>query len=101
MADRWKRGWYRGPALDVSRGHVILREDGGLTVAKSVKFNVVNPEREFPDLFMPGEAEEVKEPEGAEGKPQTRKQLKEEIEYLARKKVGRRKSRSPGNPSTI
>ena len=96
MGDRWKRGWYRGPALDVSRGHVILREDGGLTVAKSVKFNVVNPEREFPDLFMPGEAEEVKEPEGAEGRPQTRKQLKEEIEYLARKRLEERDLGVPG-----
>ncbi|CAE7501293.1 GIP, partial [Symbiodinium sp. CCMP2456] len=43
---RWKRGWYRGPAMDVKRGHLIAREDGGLTVAKSVKFGALDPENE-------------------------------------------------------
>ncbi|CAE7389506.1 GIP [Symbiodinium sp. CCMP2592] len=41
LAMRWKGGWYRGPTVDVKRGHLIMREDGGLTVAKSVKFNVI------------------------------------------------------------
>ena len=72
--------------MDVSRGHVILREDGGLTVAKSVKFNVIDPAKEFPDIFLPGEAEGVPVQEEEDQKPQSRKELKKEVEFIARKK---------------
>ncbi|CAE7446981.1 RE1 [Symbiodinium sp. CCMP2592] len=85
--DRWKRGWYRGPAMDVSRGHLILREDGGLTIAKSVKFNVINPKDELPDLLSPAEADGLREGDDVCGSPQTRSELKREIEFLARKKL--------------
>ena len=64
--DRWKKGWCKGPSMDVSRGHVILRDDGGLTVAKGVRFNVIDPIKEFPDLFPPGEALDVCLPEEKE-----------------------------------
>eukprot|EP00439_Symbiodinium_sp_Y106_P061076 s2361_g9.t1 len=50
---RWKKGWYGGPLMDVKRGHVILRDDGGLTVAKSVKFNVVDSLDEYHGLLPP------------------------------------------------
>ncbi|CAE7540315.1 RE1 [Symbiodinium sp. CCMP2592] len=86
-SDRWKKGWYRGPAMDVSRGHVILREDGGLTVAKSVKFNVIDPAKEFPDLFLPGEADGVQLRDGEEVKSQSKRELRDEIEFLARRKL--------------
>ncbi|CAE7797213.1 RE1 [Symbiodinium sp. CCMP2592] len=81
---RWKRGWYRGPAQDVARGHLIVREDGGLTVAKSVKFNVVDPAKEFKDLITPAVAEGLPE-ELLSGKtPRTRKEIHDEIEFRAR-----------------
>ena len=85
--DRWKKGWYRGPSMDVSRGHTILRDDGGLTVAKGVRFNVIDPAKEFPDLFPPGEALEVPAKDQEETHHPTKKERKEEIEFLARKKM--------------
>ena len=48
---RWKKGSYRGPASDVSNGHIILREDGGLSIAKGVKNNVIEPHQEEPPLL--------------------------------------------------
>ena len=30
-----------------------MREDGGLTIAKSVKFNVEEPDKDLPDLLPP------------------------------------------------
>ena len=65
---------------------MILREDGGLTVAKSVKFNVIDPAKEFPDIFLPGEAEGVPVQDEEDQKPQSRKELKKEIEFIARKR---------------
>ena len=82
---RWKRGWYAGPAVDVKRGHIIVRDDGGLTVAKSVKFNVVNPEEECKDLLPPATAEGLPEELLREEQPPTKKELREEIEFRARK----------------
>ena len=82
---RWKRGWYRGPSYDVSRGHIILREDGGLTIAKSVKFNVVNPEVECKDLLSPATAEGLPEELLQEEQPPSKGQLKDEVEFRARK----------------
>ncbi|OLP73772.1 hypothetical protein AK812_SmicGene46881, partial [Symbiodinium microadriaticum] len=82
---RWKRGWYRGPAQDVSRGHVLVRDDGGLTIAKSVKFDVVNPEEEFRGILSPAVAsglpEEVLVPEDS---PKVA-DVKAEIEFRSRK----------------
>ena len=48
---RWKKGSYRGLAPDVSNGHIILREDGGLSIAKGVKCNVIEPHQEEPPLL--------------------------------------------------
>ena len=82
---RWKKGWYRGPAMDVNRGHLIAREDGGLTIAKGVKFNVVDVQREpeLRDLLQPGIAEGVLEDEQGE-ETSTRTQLQEEVEFQSR-----------------
>ena len=43
--------WYQveDGARDVSRGHLILREDGGLAIANGVKFNIVEPHALEPD----------------------------------------------------
>ncbi|CAE7495091.1 RE2 [Symbiodinium sp. CCMP2592] len=82
---RWKKGWYRGPSTDVSKGHLILREDGGLTIAKSVKFNVIDPEKDLRYLLPPATAQGVSLSDGEDDEPQTKRQLAEEIEFLARK----------------
>eukprot|EP00439_Symbiodinium_sp_Y106_P048300 s3792_g6.t1 len=80
---RWKRGWYRGPSTEVSRGHLILREDGGLTIAKSVKFNVINPE-DLGDLLPTATADGVPEAE-PDSQPPKRKELAAEIEFVAKR----------------
>ena len=85
VGSRWKRGWYAGPATDVKRGHIIIRDDGGLTVAKSVKFNVVNPEQDCKDLLPPATAEGLPEELLHEEHPPTKNELREEIEFRARK----------------
>ncbi|CAE7226577.1 RE2, partial [Symbiodinium sp. CCMP2456] len=82
---RWKRGWYRGPAEDVKRGHLIVREDGGLTVAKSVKFGVTDPHRELQGLLSPVVAEGLPEELLSSSEPPTKEDLKNEIEFKARK----------------
>ncbi|CAE7441104.1 RE1 [Symbiodinium sp. CCMP2592] len=82
---RWKRGWYRGPTVDVKRGHLIMREDGGLTVAKSVKFNVIDPDRDLPSLLPPAIAEDLPDELLAAPEPPTRQELRAEIEFRARK----------------
>ena len=85
--DRWKRGWYRGPASDVKRGHLIMRDDGGLTVAKSVKFNVVDP-RHHDDLrhiVPPAEADGIHDEEEESELTPNRQQRIEEIEFISRK----------------
>ena len=80
---RWKKGWYRGPSLDVSKGHLILREDGGLTIAKSVKFNVVEPDRDLRDLLPYATAEDV--PKAAhDDNPPSKNELSEEIEFVSK-----------------
>ena len=82
---RWKRGWYRGPAQDVARGHVLVRDDGGLTIAKSVKFDVVNPEEEFKGLLSPAVASGLPEEVlGSEDSPKVA-DVKAEIEFRSRK----------------
>ena len=82
---RWKKGLYRGPAMDVKRGHLIAREDGGLTVAKSVKFGVIEPDKEFEGLLSPAIGEGLHEDMLVNMEPSTRVELKEEIEFRARK----------------
>ncbi|CAE7943851.1 GIP [Symbiodinium sp. KB8] len=81
---RWKKGWYGGPAMDVKRGHVILRDDGGLTVAKSVKFDVMDTKVELKDLLPPAIAEGLPDEILAAKRPPTKEELKEEIEFRAR-----------------
>ena len=81
---RWKRGWYRGPAVDVKRGHLIVRVDGGLTVAKSVKFNVVDPTKDMKDFLPPAVAEGLPEELLLYPEPPTRKELRDEVEFRAR-----------------
>ncbi|OLQ13572.1 Copia protein [Symbiodinium microadriaticum] len=85
VGSRWKRGWYAGPAMDVKRGHILVRDDGGLTVAKSVKFNVVNPEQDCKDLLPPAIAEGLPEELLQDERPPTKSELREEIEFRARK----------------
>ena len=80
---RWKRGWYRGPAKDVSRGHLIQREDGGLVIAKGVKYNVKDPTEQLRDLLPPLTAEGL-EVQEADPRQQTKKELKDEIEFTAK-----------------
>ena len=48
---RWKKGYYRGPSMEVSEGHLLAREDGGLTVARSVRAGIVEPHLEEPPLL--------------------------------------------------
>ena len=81
---RWKRGWCRGPASDVKRGHLIVREDGGLTIAKSVKFNVVDPLKDMKDLLPPAVAEGLPEDMLLSSEPPTKKDLRDEVEFQAR-----------------
>ncbi|CAE7830743.1 TY5A [Symbiodinium sp. CCMP2592] len=82
---RWKKGLYRGPSREVSRGHLIQREDGGLVVAKGVKFNLVEPERDLQDLLphatVQGEVEGLLDYD----LPPSKRQLREEIEFVSRK----------------
>ena len=70
--------------MDVSKGHLLLREDGGLTVAKSVKYNVIGPDRDLQGLLPPGEAIDVHVGDEDDPSP-TRKQRQEEIEFISRK----------------
>ena len=81
---RWKRGWYRGPALDVKRGHLIAREDGGLTVAKGIRSDIVDPETEIKGVPSPVVASSIEEP-GIDEESPTKEDLKNEVEFLARK----------------
>ena len=80
---RWKRGFYRGPATDVSRGHLLMREDGGLVIAKGVKFNVLDPASELRDLLPPMTAEGL-ETEEHEVEHASRKQLVAEVEFISK-----------------
>ena len=82
---RWKKGWYRGPAADVKRGHLIVREDGGLTVAKSVKFDVFEPEKELKDFISPAIATGLPEETTTAAKPMTKAELRDEVEFCSRK----------------
>ncbi|CAE7214179.1 RE1 [Symbiodinium sp. CCMP2456] len=83
---RWKKGYYKGPSMDVHRGHLISREDGGLTIAKSVKFDVkdVYGDKELRDLLPPAVAENVEDDGDKEEWAPSKAQLKEEIEFQSR-----------------
>ncbi|CAE7230836.1 RE1 [Symbiodinium sp. CCMP2592] len=81
---RWKRGWYRGPAMDVKRGHLIVREDGGLTVAKSVKLNVWDPTKEMKDLVPPSVADGLPDELLISPEPPTKGELRDEVEFRSR-----------------
>ena len=62
-----------------------MREDGGLTIAKSVKFNVVEPDKDLPDLLPPAITDDLLlEPEGMDVLV-TKEKLQEEIEFIAQK----------------
>ncbi|OLQ05728.1 Copia protein [Symbiodinium microadriaticum] len=80
---RWKKGWYRGPALDVKRGHLIAREDGGLTIAKGIRSGIVEPEVELKGVPSPVVAADLMEEREME--VPTRTELKDEVEFRARK----------------
>ncbi|OLP75093.1 hypothetical protein AK812_SmicGene45172 [Symbiodinium microadriaticum] len=83
---RWKKGWYKGPSMDVHRGHLIAREDGGLAIAKGVKFNVfdVKENPELRDLLPPAVAEGVPSEDKEDEFPPSKDELMEEIEFRAR-----------------
>ena len=57
LPPRWKKGFYRGRALDVPNGHIIAREDGGLVIAKGVREKMVIPEESEPPLLPELEAD--------------------------------------------
>ena len=80
---RWKKGFYRGPATDVSRGHLLMREDGGLVIATGVKFNVVDPAAELRDLLPPMTAQDL-ETDEREAEQATRKELIQEVEFISK-----------------
>ena len=48
---RWHRAWYRGPSMEVPDGHLLLREGGGLVIAKGLKAWVQEPHLEEPPLL--------------------------------------------------
>ena len=58
LPPRWKCGSYRGPAPDVSQGHLVLREDGALSVVKGLKERVIEPHAEELPLLPAFEVEE-------------------------------------------
>ncbi|CAE7934645.1 RE1, partial [Symbiodinium sp. KB8] len=60
-------------------------KDGGLTVAKSVKFGVFEPNKDFKGILSPAVAEGLPEEEEIVEEPPTRVELREEIEFRARK----------------
>ena len=59
LPPRWKKGFYRGRALDVPNGHIIAREDGGLVIAKGVREKVVISEEIEPPLLPDFEADHM------------------------------------------
>ena len=61
-----------------------MRVDGGLTVAKSVKFNVVDPTKDMKDFLPPAVAEGLPEELLLYPEPPTRKELRDEVEFRAR-----------------
>ena len=63
---RWKKGYYRGPSMEVSEGHILAREDGGLTVARSVRASVVEPHLVEPPLLP---ELQIDDNDGEEDKP--------------------------------
>ena len=71
--------------MDVSRGHLILRDDGGSTVAKRVKFNAVDPA--FPHVSPNAEAEGLPREVLEDRQAQSKVERKEEMEFLAKKKL--------------
>ena len=48
---RWRRGYYRGPAGDVPNGHLVMRSDGGLLIAKGIRAGLVDPTTIEPALL--------------------------------------------------
>ena len=58
---RWKKAYYKGPSMEVPEGHLLLREDGGLTIAKGLKLDVEEPHLEEPPILPELEAEEVED----------------------------------------
>ena len=48
---RWRRGYYRGPASDVPNGHLVMRSDGGLLIAKGIRAGLVDPTMVEPALL--------------------------------------------------
>ena len=61
---RWKRGHYRGPSMEVAEAHLLMREDGGLTVTRSLRARVVEPHHVEPPLLpdLVGDSDEGKPP---------------------------------------
>ena len=73
---RWKKASYRGPMMEVPEGHLLQREDGGLTIAKGLKAGVWEPHQEDPPL-LPGV--EVVEVDGEDPSTPTRRRLKGKV----------------------
>ena len=70
-----------------------------LTIAKSVKFNVVDPTKDLPDLLQPGITEEPSwvEPEGTDVLL-TKDKIAEEVEFVAKMMLEKKGLRQQGRP---
>ena len=92
MPPRWKRASYRGPSGDVTDGHIMARDDGGLVVAKGVRVNLIDPTELEPRLLPELRGSEVKyKPPTRRAKEKTPGVLEEESEP----EEGREKNLSP------
>ena len=77
---RWKKGKYVGPTMDVSGGHYILRDDGGISIAKGVRSGIVEPQLEDPPLLEEEEVE-LQEEDGG-GTPTRRVRRKASVRMI-------------------
>ena len=92
MPPRWKRASCRGPSGDVTDGHIMARDDGGLVVAKGVRVNLIDPTELEPRLLPELRGSEVKyKPPTRRAKGKTPGVLEEELEP----EEGRERNLSP------
>ena len=68
--------------MEVSEAHILAREDGGLTVARSVRVSVVEPHLEEPPL-LPELLGEVDDEDGEDPLPRRRLKAKSKVKMLS------------------
>ncbi|CAE7491894.1 RIPK2 [Symbiodinium natans] len=97
LVGRWLRNMLqrksgRGPSGDVTDGHIMARDDGGLVVAKGVRVNLIDPTELEPRLLPELRGSEVKyKPPTRRAKGKTPGVLEEELEP----EEGRERNLSP------